>query len=116
MPDRSYPPGEVANMLGIIAQSVRRYCNRFFTHLDPGASPHKGSPCNGAPVGQIFLVHHSIPPLPAIGHVQLIDRRALRLGVAAIITAGGGHRRMAHQLLHSDNIRAGVEQHPKILS
>jgi DNA-binding transcriptional MerR regulator len=44
MPNRGYPPGEVANRMGITAQSVRRYCNRFFSKLSAGASPAKGQP------------------------------------------------------------------------
>lgn len=42
MANTTYTPGEAAESLGITAQSVRRYCGRFFAHLSPGASPAKG--------------------------------------------------------------------------
>lgn len=42
MANNTYTPGEASESLGITAQSVRRYCGRFFAHLSPGASPPKG--------------------------------------------------------------------------
>lgn len=44
MPTKTHTPGQAAQALGVTAQSIRRYCSRFFAHLDPEAAPAKGRP------------------------------------------------------------------------